>query len=87
MVVSTTCGSTPTAATGWVEKYQGCKVRTGWSKKAYRATKDRQWRLNDLLEDSECTVGARHLSGVTRTHYKGTRVVAFKYRLDYLRSC
>ena len=35
----------------------------------------------------ECTVGARHLSGVTRTHYKGIRVVVFKYRLDYLRSC
>jgi len=87
MVVFDNLSEHPYSRDGMVEKYQGCKVRTGWSKRAYRATKDRQWRLNDLLEDSECTVGARHLSGVTRTHYKGTRVVVFKYRLDYLRSC
>jgi hypothetical protein len=87
MVVFDNLWEHPYSRDGMVDKYQGCKVRKGWSKKAYRAMKERQWRLNDRLEASECTVGAHHLSGVTRTHYKGTRVVVFKYRFDYLRSC
>ncbi|MEV5003890.1 hypothetical protein [Nocardioides sp. LML1-1-1.1] len=87
MVVFDNLWEHPYGRDGMVAKYQGCKVRKGWSKRTYRAMTDRQGRLNKRLEASECTVGDHHLSGVTRTHYKGTRVVVFKYRFDYLLSC
>ncbi|ABL79297.1 MULTISPECIES: hypothetical protein [unclassified Nocardioides] len=87
MVVFDNLWEHPYSRDGMVLKYRGCKVRKGWSKKTYRAMKDRQWRLNKHLAASECTVGDHHLSGVSRTHYKGTRVVVFKYRFDYVLSC
>jgi len=59
-------------------------VKRGWSTKAYRALKNRQWRLNNHLSSSERRVGDYHLSGVKRTTYKGSRVVVVKYRFDYL---
>ena len=64
--------------------FRGCLVKRGWSTTAYRALKNRQRRLNNHLSSSECSVGDYHLSGVRRTTYKGTRVVVFKYRFDYL---
>lgn len=72
---------------GMRHTFRGCLVKRGWSTKSYRALKNRQWRLNNHLASSECRVGAYHLSGVRRTTYKGIRVVAFKYRFDYLVPC
>lgn len=72
---------------GMRHTFRGCLVKRGWSTKSYRALKNRQWRLNNHLASSECRVGDYHLSGVRRTTYKGTRVVVFKYRFDYLVPC
>lgn len=71
---------------GMRHTFRGCMVKRGWATKAYRALKNRQWRLNNHLSISECRVGDYHLSGVKRTTYKGIRVVVFKYRFDYLAS-
>jgi hypothetical protein len=65
-------------------EFRGCIVKRGWSAKAYRALKNRQWRLDNHLSSSECRVGDYHLSGVKRTTYKGVRVVVFTYRFDCL---
>jgi hypothetical protein len=73
--------------TGMRHEFRGCLVKRGWSTKAYRALKNRQWRLNNHLATSECRVGDYHLSGVKRTTYKGVRGVVFKYRFDYLVPC
>lgn len=72
---------------GMRHTFRGCLVKRGWSTKSYRALKNRQWRLNKHLASSECRVGDYHLSGVRRTAYKGTRVVVFKHRFDYLVRC
>jgi hypothetical protein len=72
---------------GMRHKFRGCMVRRCWSTKAYRALKNRQWRLNNHLSSAECRVGDYHLSGVQRATYKGIRVVAFKYRFDYMVPC
>lgn len=72
---------------GMRHTFRGCLVKRGRSTKSFRALKNRQWRLNNHLASSECRVGDYHLSGVRRTTYKGTRVVVFKYRFDYLVPC
>ena len=72
---------------GMRHTFRGCLAKRRWSAKSHRALKSRQWRLNNHLASSECRVGDYHLSGVGRTTYKGTRVVVFKYRFDYLVSC
>ena len=72
---------------GMRHTFRGCLVKRGWSTKSSRALKNRQWRLNNHLANSECRVGDYHLSGVRRTTYKGIRVVVFKYLLDYLVAC
>jgi hypothetical protein len=68
-------------------RFRGCLGKRGWSTMAYRAMKVRQWRLANHLKTSDGRVGTYHLSGVSRTHYKGIRVVVFKYRFDYLVPC
>lgn len=72
---------------GMRHTFRGCIVKRGWSTTADRASKNRQWRLNNHLSSSECRVGDYHLSGVRRTTYEGTRVVVFKYRFGYLVPC
>ena len=72
---------------GMRHKFRGCMVKRGWSTKAYRALKNRQRRLNNHLSSAECRVGDYQVSGVQRTTYKGSRVVVFKYRFDYMVPC
>lgn len=74
---------------GNVARYKGCLVKRGWASKVYRSMKDRQWRLNQKLSTSPCTADGPtpYLSGVTRTKYKGIRVVVFKYRFGWLTAC
>ena len=78
---------TSSAHHGMRHVFRGCLVKRGWSTKSYRALKSRQWRLKSHLADVEGRVGGYSLSGVRRTTYKGIRVVAFKYRFDYLVPC
>jgi len=42
---------------GMRHKFRGCRVRRGWSTRAYRAVKNRQWALNNHLSSAECRVG------------------------------
>ena len=45
---------------GMRHTFRGCLVKRGWSTKAYRALKNRQWRLNNHRSSSECRVGDYH---------------------------
>jgi hypothetical protein len=40
--------------TGMRHEFRGCMVKRGWSTKADRALKNRQWRLDNHLGSTEC---------------------------------